>query len=150
MFAQLAAEYKQLKAQKALLAGDAGGAGAELEAGAAAAKGNATLAKYGHAAQTHGLPVSLLQDPTSVAAMGGSCGALEAEIQAIAAQMTALMGQADPRTGMPRTLPPTTMARMKACQEAKQALEGQVASGQLTVGAYVESLVTIPPMTYKS
>ena len=78
--------------------------------------------------------------------MGGSCGVLEAEIQAIAAQMTALMGQADPRTGMPRTLPPTTMARMKACQEAKQALEGQVASGQLTVGAYVESLVTILPM----
>ena len=147
MFAQLAAEYKQLKAQKALLEGDAGGAGAELEAGAAAAaKGNATLAKYGQAAQKHGLPVSLLQDPTSVTAMSGSCGVLEAEIQAIAAQMTALMGQADPRTGMPRTLPPTTMARMKACQEAKQALEGKVENGQLTVGAYVESLVTIPPM----
>ena len=42
--------------------------------------------------------------------------------------------------GRPKMLPPATMARMKACQDAKAALEGRVASGELTVEAYVASL----------
>ena len=45
------------------------------------------------------LDVALVQSPTSVAAMSGSCGVVEAEIQKFAQQMLANMGQTDPATG---------------------------------------------------
>ena len=37
-------------------------------------------------------------------------------------------------------LPPASMKRMKACQDAKAALEAKVGSGELTMQGYVDSL----------
>ena len=85
-FSKLAAEYKQLKAQKAALLQGGGGA---------AAPAPQRQSKYAAAAQKLGLPVALLEEPTSVAAMSGSCGVLEEEIQGFVRQMTANMGQMD-------------------------------------------------------
>ena len=103
--------------------------------------------------------MALVQSPTSVAAMSGSCGVVEAEIQKFAQQMLANMGQTDPATGAcvhrfpsrawsalivwicrPKMLPAASMKRMKACQDAKAALQSKVGNGELTMQGYVESL----------